>query len=380
MRIPVALVGVAAIAPALFGGSPSLSVGIYHWGGQHTTSLSEGVERIAGLGGRAARVMLSPLYYRDYNIGPSCYPGFSLSTVAREPDVKRAFDNPSIEVMMITAYDGVTFGDCEHHYYVNPWFYTPENKAAVVREYSDFTLYLYQTYQHTHKRFIISDWEGDNTVYCQRAYYYATQAEFRASCDAGYLTSYGNQSPADSIQGLKLWHQARQQGIADGRNRALAEGIGGMRVYFAPEFNITRSLHENGFQSVLYDVLPAVIFDYVSYSSYESINGADPATTLSTDLSTIQDVVGSSAVIIGESGFARSVWGTDAVARSDAVIATALSWGVAYVFQWNLYDMDPKDNFGLFDLDGNETPLGAYFRNTLNSADQPTRRYQLQSN
>jgi len=58
---------------------------------------------------------------------------------------------------------------------------------------------------------------------------------------------------------LKTWFQLRQQGIKEGRARALAAGIGGMRVCFAPEFNI-----------------PYVAFDYVSYSSYQSMGDGDP--------------------------------------------------------------------------------------------------------
>src|ERR1051326_7496944 len=73
-------------------GSFSRSVGFYHWGGRATVSMSEGVERIARLGGRVARVTLSPRYYRDYNLGGGCYPRYSLTAIALEPDVKRALD------------------------------------------------------------------------------------------------------------------------------------------------------------------------------------------------------------------------------------------------------------------------------------------------
>jgi len=365
MKTWMALAFAAQVVSASDASSLGRSVGFYHWGGQHTASMSEGVERIAALSGRVARIVLSPRYYRDYNLGSDCYPGYSLSAIALEPDVKRALDNESIEVFMLTAYDGVTLGDCEHAHFLNPSFYTPENTAALIQEYSDFTLYLYREYRRTHKRFIISDWELDNTVYCQAAFAYATQPRFRAYCDSWYAAFYGNRAPVESLAGLKLWLQARQQGIAGGRQRAAAEGIGGMRVYFAPEFSITRALHDAGFQSVLYDVLPGVIFDYVSYSAYESINRAEPAASLTADLNLIQDIVGSSAIIVGETGFARSVWGTAAVARADEVIGAALAWGVAYIFQWNLYDQDTRNDFGLYDLNGNATPLAAYFEGRL---------------
>jgi hypothetical protein len=63
---------------------------------------------------------------------------------AQEPDVKRALDNDKIEAFIITAYDGVSFGDCMTHRYLNPSLHTEQITAAMIREYSDFTLYLYQ--------------------------------------------------------------------------------------------------------------------------------------------------------------------------------------------------------------------------------------------
>ena len=362
VRLLLTLLCTLAMPPMSWAGPFSRNVGFYHWGGRATTSMSRGVERIAALGGHVARVTMSPLYYRDYNVGASCYPRYSLSMLALEPDVKRALDNDSIESFILTAYDGASFGDCEHPRFLNPSFYTPQNTAALINEYSDFTLYLYRTYQRTHKRFIISNWEGDNTVYCMSAYSYAVSSDFRSYCDANYSALYGNSSPAASFDGLKLWFQARQQGIADGRKRAAADGIGGMRVYFAPEFNIVHALHERAFRSVLYDVIPYVAFDYVSYSSYETVNAPALGSALTADLNIIRDIVGSTAIIIGESGFARCVWGANAATRTDEAVAAALAWGVAYVIQWNLYDQDPQNDFGLYGLDGQPTALAAFFQ------------------
>ena len=343
------------------------TVGFYHWGGQYPTSVSQGVEQIAALGGKLARITLSPRYYVDYNLGGGCYPNFSLSAIVQEPDVKKALENEQIEVFMLTAYDGLTFGDCIRHRHLEPAFYTPSNIAAIVKEYSDLTLYLYETYRHTHKRFIVSNWESDNEVYCGAAYAYAMDLAFRVACNARYQSAYeGNRSPDDSIRGLILWFQSRQQGIEEGRNRALNRGIGGKRVYLAPEFCVVRALRDAGFKSVLYDVLPFVIFDYVSYSSYESINQAEPEKALLADLNTIQDVVGSSAIILGEVGFARSAWTTEgAVVRTDRVINAAVSWGVSYVFQWNMYDQNAMDDFGICDVAGQPTALAEYYKQRL---------------
>ena len=344
--------------------APALSVGFYDWGGMYPASLSQGMDAIASVGGHIARLAISPRMDIDYNMGSVCIPGFTLADAIQDPDVKNAIDNPAISVFILTAYDGVTFGDCISHKYLVPAFYTAANQAAIVQEYSDLTLYLYQTYQHTNKRFIISNWESDNDIYCGQAGHYATDTAFRSFCNNTYLLTYGNTSPADSLLGMKLWFQAREQGIEDGRNRALALGIGGMRVYFAPEVSITRCLHDAGLQSVLYDVVPNVKFDYVSYSAYESMSMPDPRTALLQDLETIQDVAGSSAVLIGEMMISSHGVDTNDPQTLRQVMDAALAWGVPYLIYWNLY-APSNIACGLFDTSGQITAIGKFFEEYL---------------
>lgn len=122
---------------------------------------------------------------------------------------------------------------------------------------------------------------------------------------------------------------------------------------------------------MLYDVLPFVIFDYVSYSSYESINESEPDKALLADLDVIQNVTGSNAIILGEIGFARSRWSSErAVARVNRVLNAALSWGVAYIFQWNLYDQSAGENYGAYDLTGAPTALEQYYKQQFEAPHQ----------
>ena len=329
-------------------------------------SVSQGVDAIADIGASVVRITLSPRYLRDYNIASTCAAGFSLRTAAMDPDIDRALSRPDVDVVMITAFDGTSFGDCESNLFLNPDFFTTEHRAAMVAEYSDFTFYLSTKFRASHKRFILSTWEGDNAVYCGAAYYYAEDALFRQYCDTNYSRLYGGiPSPNTALAGLKMWLQARYDGIVAGRRRAQADGIGGMRVYSGPEMNIVRCLRDHGYPSVLYDVLPFVNFDYVSYSAYESINVSDPAPRLREDLDRIRDAVGSTAIIIGESGFCRAAWGSQTITRLDEVLRAALDWGVAYVIHWQLFDQNENAKFGLYDLDGAPTPLEFYFRTLL---------------
>lgn len=366
---PAGIVAIALIAAQVLTAGPlARNVGFYHWGGHYAASAKEGVQKIADLGGRAARLSLSPRYAVDYHQSTACSAAGSLSELIRQPDVQAALDVPGIDVYMLTVYDFTTFGDCSTQRFLQRDFYTAATTQALVQEYSDLTLYLYQAYARTHKRFIISNWESDNSIYCGGAYSYAVSQPFRAYCDRVYPQIYaGNLTPADSIQALRRWFEARQQGIVEGRARAAQIGLGGMRVYISPEVSIVRALHDRGLASVLYDIVPHVIFDYVSYSAYESINEPEPGKRLAADLDTIQDVAGSSAIILGEVGFSRSSWGAEAVTRTAEVVKAATDWGVAYTFVWNLYDSGNGGDFGVYGTDGMPTPLAAYYQQLLSA-------------
>jgi hypothetical protein len=297
----------------------------------------------------------------------------------QEPDMKKALDNPAISVFMLTAYDGVTFSDCVTHEYLNPRL-NMSRQAAIIREYSDLTLYLYQTYELTNKQFILLNWESDHDVYCGFALEYSTNYSFRTLCNAAYpyLKEYaGNTSPAESFWGLRLWFEARQKGIEDGRNRALAMGVGarGRKVYLAAEVNTCRHLRSLGLKSTLYDVVPYVKFDYVSYSSWESMGGSDPRNALLGDLETIRSVIGSSNIIIGEIRPPFS-WADPqgSIQTLREVVDAALSWGVAYIIYWSVYSSDDCAACGLYDVSGRITPTGEFFEDYLSGPDVPSIR------
>ena len=159
-----------------------------------------------------------------------------------------------------------------------------------------------------------------------------------------------------------LWLKARYLGVMAGKERARSEGRRGVEVLAAAEISSVRMLRDQGLESVVYDVMPEVPFDYVSYSCYESLGRADPESALVEDLDLIRSVTGTDRVIVGELGFSRSWEGERWVLKTRATTEAAIRWGVSYVIQWNLYDQDETQDFGLFDLDGNLTGLGEYYR------------------
>ena len=350
---------------------PSATVGIYHWGGRHANGVASGIRDLLDLNAGIVRISLSARMDIDYNRGTSCIAGFTLASALDDPDLRNALADHRLKVAMITAYDGASFADCVTPSYLSLGFYSPANTASVVNEYADFVHRLYVLFENTGKKFILSNWEGDNALYCGQAASYARSEEFRAACLSNYSLAYdGNRSPHDSVEGMVLWFQARHRGVTLGKERARIEGRTGIEVLVAPEFSAVHMLRDQGFASVLSDVIPRVPFDCISYSCYESLAHSEPDSALTADLDWIRRITGSDRIILGELGFSRSALGHRLIPTTRAATQAAIRWGVAYVIQWNLYDQDRAVDFGLFDLDGNLTELGAHYRQVFSLQDR----------
>ena len=356
-------------------------VGVYYWvppdGYTSEQAFGLAAARIAEIGGRNMHAL--------FNARANAYQ--SLTQLAMRASVKSGFDHPGIGVYLLTTYDATTTpGNPTEKAFLNPNFYTASNTAALEREYREFTFYLYQTYHGTGKRFIISNWEGDNEIYCGSTYGYAKDASFRNSCNMAYPSlhlgqQYGSvPNPYAALGAMQLWFAARQRGVAQGRLDAANAGYSGVEVYHAPEFvsvNILRNSPcrlEDGFcapgeptKSLLYDAIPYLDFDFVSYSAYNSTNLTSPDESpnsakarLVNDLDTIQSVISSRNIIIGEFGHGSlgsfGSYPSEVVGRTNDVLDTALDWGVPYVFNWELFD---TGIWGVYHMDGvTLQPLG----------------------
>jgi hypothetical protein len=237
---------------------------------------------------------------------------------------------------MITAYDGTSLPYCNTNpntqNFLNPTFMSNStNIDKIKNEYKDLATYLKG---FPGKTFIISNWEGDNAVYCLSAY---------------GATSSTCPNYASHINAFKSWVNAYSDGIR------LA---GASNVYSAVEFNIVRDLKSRGMPSVLYDVVPNVNTDYISYSSYESINpiiSGDNGSILKSDISTILSVSGknSSRLIIGEYGF-----GTNVKNNLQLVTNTLESTGIKDYFVWAL--LNHPAGFELYSPNGALSESGKY--------------------
>ncbi len=318
------------------------NIGAYFWAGKFDAGnkdfLSTGDKLLKDVGTRNIRITMTPSSDADYNVG-GCISSFSLKNLASRQDFNSILSDPSYKTVMITAIDGTSFQNCSNKSYLNPSFYTQGNTQRIQQEYRDFASYLAK---FSDKTFIISNWEGDNDVYCGAAY-----GATVASCP----------DYAGRLGGFKKWIEVRTSGI---------KASGASNVFSAVEFNIVNNLKSRNLPSVLYDVIPELNVDYFSYSSYESINAlynGDDGSQLKKDVATIRGVLSSAGqdpnnLVIGEYGFDRG--GREEIKNKLATVTQIIGeLGIKYGFVWNL--LDAGGQFGLYDSSATLTPAGQYF-------------------
>lgn len=334
----------------------SAHAGAYDWP-INRCLIDDGADRMAAIGAHVARILFSA----------DCNSQQSLTSVLTSPEIQEAFANPNLTTIVLTVFDKTTCGNLAQTY-VDPSLYP---SSAVSADYQAFVQQLYSLYHGSGKTFILDNWEGDNAVYCGYAYGYATDAATRAACDANYPVLYkGVANPNAGMSGFAGWLQARQQGIQAGKTWAAGQGLtGGIQVYYAVEFNIVHALQNAGFQSVLNNALPAVAHDYASYSAYESTNVS--AAQLQSDLNYLRDsVLHTSNILIGEFGYSEQLFTQQQVRQmSDAVLNTAINWGVPYIIQWVVFD---NADYGLYDFAGSGQAMACYYENRLVGGTYPS--------
>jgi hypothetical protein len=190
------------------------------------------------------------------------------------------------------------------------------------------------------------------------------------------------------------WINTRAAGVVNAR--AMAPGSSS-HIYSAVEFNAVRDLttglpfDTGATKCVLSTVIPNVLVDYYSYSSWSSsfpvgLTPAQAATQLQTDLSTAlgwaakrRDVsVTPARFIVGEFGAAREAFGEcNGMSRVAAVVGAVPAWGAAHAIFWQIIDNAPPatelgtTEYGLFKASGSTSLAGQLFQ-TLYQTQVPT--------
>ena len=328
--------------------------------------LQEGARLAKRSGFRTIRLPLVASVETDFGIGTLCHGTQTLASLVSLPEYAKVLGDPAFRTIFLTVWgDSSSYDACEprdprtdqhprKHYLEKTFYSIAANRDRTRSEYADLTYRLYKTYRGSGKVFGISNWEGDNELYCDSAYYFASNPAFRSSCEA-------KRNTMDVLTAYRQFLDLRQQGIHAGRERALREGLKGVSVLSVIEVSALRFLKESHLPSMLEDVVPSVTMpDYVSYSAWESI-GSTPE-QLFKDLDGLQKRF-QGRVMVGEFGFDRGL-DQRAAERAASIATTMRRARVAYAIWWQIFDQPPlaglndKGLYGLYDDRGKLTAPG----------------------
>jgi len=300
-----ALASVFALSPVA--ASAEGFVGAYVWGGMIDTHVGiqrfyDTVDSALNNGFTAIRFKLGPGQANDYGITPDpCYGIKTLSCYAQVMFDSPVWDNPKLTTVILTALDFTAYLNegGSNNGYVDT-YNLAAHQAAIEAEYTGLFNVLQQRFAGRNVQFILSNWEGDNVVYCGSSYNYATNPAFAAKC-----VHPNNESNAQAAAGLVTWFGYRDQAVA-----AFVAANPSINLIQAPEFN-AYSMFDSGCHgycnaatdTVLAQIGAAGGRGYCSYSSYDTqgVPGSTYYSSITGILKTCKHMM------IGEAGYDMAV-------------------------------------------------------------------------
>ncbi len=254
-------------------------------------------------------------------------------TAERDPAVKAVLDMPFANYLMWVSPLGAPDG--------GP--FAAARLGAERQEIHDLAQYLLRVYNGTGKSFYLGNWEGDWLLTHTDPNYAPTTAE---------------------VESVIRWASTRQQAVDDARRNTPHANV---HVYYYVEVNRVHDARI-GKVRVANKVLPRTNPDFVSYSSYDSLNG-DIAKNLAEALEYIQAQLAPKSgipgkrVFIGEYGMpllGNSAQAQDILARR--VMRAGMQWGCPFVLYWEMYNNEVtadgrQRGFWLIDDHGVKQPV-----------------------
>jgi hypothetical protein len=329
-------------------------LGVAHIGGGYSFSktdyLNEGAATARAIGAKCIKVSLSlstdkpsPEHYAFHSQWPAVA---TLEALADTPYYRTLFAR-DFDTFILTAFrPGRPAGYWRKKF-------TPKDEQAEEECFASLTRHLLRTYTHTHKTFIIQNWEGD----------WALRGSFKPATKP---------TPAATAAMIR-WLTARQRAV----ERARAEfPTSGARVFHACEVNLVRQAQVQGAPSVTTDVLPHVPVDLASYSAWDTKNSPEQfaeALAFIAKHKRPTEPFGKHGVYVGEFGLPESeVTPQLAFERTSALLAEAQRFGCPYAVYWQLYCNEPttkhpKGNadykgYWLVRPDGTRSPVCQLFK------------------
>jgi hypothetical protein len=263
----------------------------------------------------------------------------------REPSYRRVFAMP-FAFYMIWTYS-----------FTPRWWnkgFPAEEQEKEYREFYDLTAHLLKTYSRTGKTFLLGHWEGD----------WHLRPDLNAKTDEGVTP--------ELLQGMTDWLNARQRAVDDAKRRTPHHGV---QVYHYTEVNHVSAIAMAGRPCLTNRVLPNTNVDYVSYSTYDSLDDVPNKIPKALDYieAKLPPKAGLAAkrVFIGEYGFAAHTYPEpDRDRRSRQVMRVGLEWGCPFVLSWAMYNNEysngVENGYWLIDNQGFKQPvwhtLADYYR------------------
>ncbi len=344
----VLLLGLAADVPAQ-------SLGVYHWAGQ-VNSLPRAVAALERFQLDTIRVFLGGKYdYVHAENAPGRFAGaarpLTLARIAQLPRYRALFENPSIHTVWLTAYPVFDYGqgpaeiDLRHPVPEKEW----QQEGAQVRELVEW---LYRRYGSRDRVVLISNHETDEK-----------------------MREVG--SPENIARDLEVRMKAGQEA----RSRFPRAKL---KVLFGVEVKLWRLKLADG-TSALQTLLPALRYDFVSFSAWEVVSQPETLAMALDDIARrTRDGVtpegraffGEHHVLVGEFGQARE-WPTPPEPVWKAFLGALSTGRTLYAIYWQLYDNATGDvkQFGLLDPQDRLTTQGKALFGTVSPIHPPSRPF-----
>lgn len=325
----------AAQPPNLFLGTQAIG-GRYHF--TEAEPLMESARLIAELGSGIMKLSISKQASFGKVKANVLNDALGLQTLAeiaaKEPTHRAVLDMPFTHVF-IWAYPFTTHGSAGS--------FKPAERELEYREMFDLAAHLLRTYSGSGKKFYLGHWEGDWHL---RPHFDPKQP---------FPERFGDNFIA--------WLKVRQQAIDDAKRDTPHKNV---EVWHYTEANLVEPYLKGG-QCLANDILPQVDVDFVSYSSYDSLQRVirdDLHASLNHIESKLKPKPGipGKRIFIGEYGFPARRYSPEVQnEKSIETMIAALEWGCPFVLYWELYDNEgtpeKPGGFWLIDEKNEKQPI-----------------------
>jgi hypothetical protein len=320
--------------------SAQVVAGPYLWGGFLAGSEDEKIARsimfLLDEGFSAVRIAITP---NSYDPTANCPEPKMLECSVTHALKPIAFDDQRLRFLMITLHDFSTErgGDFQPDT-------LKSNKTKIFEEYRAAFTAIAERFNHRDIAVVVSNWEGDNLLFCGSVYNFARVAAFAEECRDRTKDRF-----EERLESIFVWFAIREDAL-----NAVKRKYSGLDIQNAIEFN---NLHVFSEDCILTCDNQLRIVERLnslgrrvlcSYSSYDSINRG----SLDRDLGILSDTCKS--IIIGEAGFRLQGDNLEAIRKRWEVVARAIIAHkeiVRAIFIWNAFEGN-KAGFGLYRANG----------------------------